>query len=393
MTARDDIGPAVVEYLFDTLRIDDAWSDREPRGFGWWAHRLPQRVWAEPARASHDHEVVRVHATTAVLRNVRGSADLPERLATTNRLMSLGALVWSPQSERVVLHAAAQFHAENVPWLQTLFLAAVGLQVADAHVKADALAGLLGGEPDVSAHPRSGRRSEPDDILRVIADVFAPAGADASPWTDADFAATVAMTPRPWVLATPGTTGLTAEFAFSGELPAPLAAGLQTALFTASAGDRHPQLGNGLLLRLQLPFNLTEEKGAELAWMLNGLEMTEQTDTHCLGAWCLALTPPERADAHTLTFVSFVPAAAYRKGLLDVLALDMAIRTRWTARTLGAAGRTNTRSAATTPAPSKQRTVAEVHCWSCKAPLAVTPETRGKNVKCPRCGTKQPLPR
>jgi hypothetical protein len=36
-----------------------------------------------------------------------------------------------------------------------------------------------------------------------------------------------------------------------------------------------------------------------------------------------------------VTFVSFVPAAAYRKGLLDVLAMDMAIRTRWIAGILG----------------------------------------------------------
>jgi hypothetical protein len=33
--------------------------------------------------------------------------------------------------------------------------------------------------------------------------------------------------------------------------------------------------------------------------------------------------------------VSFVPTAAYRKGLLDVLAMDMAIRTRWVAGLLG----------------------------------------------------------
>jgi hypothetical protein len=33
-----------------------------------------------------------------------------------------------------------------------------------------------------------------------------------------------------------------------------------------------------------------------------------------------------------------------------------------------------------------------VQCWSCKAPLSVTEENRGQNIKCSRCGTKQRLP-
>jgi len=70
--------------------------------------------------------------------------------------MSLSALVWSEQGKKISLHTAACFHAQNAPWLQPLFLAAVGIQVADAHIKAEGLARVLGGEPDVSTHPRSG---------------------------------------------------------------------------------------------------------------------------------------------------------------------------------------------------------------------------------------------
>lgn len=43
------------------------------------------------------------------------------------------------------------------------------------------------------------------------------------------------------------------------------------------------------------------------------------------------------------------------------------------------------------PAPPTSRP-AVVQCWSCKAPLAVTEENRGTNVKCSRCGVKQTLP-
>jgi hypothetical protein len=135
-----------------------------------------------------------------------------------------------------------------------------------------------------------------------------------------------------------------------------------------------------------------------------------------------------------VTFVSFVPAAAYRKGLLDVLAMDMAIRTRWVARTLVGTPSTNTRTAAQldetirrplhherldelrrlarvgdqairaeshTRAPEAMKTgqlaqtpptPGQVQCWACRAPLPLAPETRGTKVACPRCGTKQVMP-
>jgi hypothetical protein len=102
-------------------------------------------VWAEPARSSYDHDVVRVHAATALLRGVPDTTDVRARLAAINRFMSLGALVPSRTGDRIILHSAACFHAQNVAWLQPLFLAAVGIQVADAHIKADGLARLLGG--------------------------------------------------------------------------------------------------------------------------------------------------------------------------------------------------------------------------------------------------------
>jgi hypothetical protein len=428
-----DVGPEVLDFLFDAMKIDRPWSVREPRAFAWWGHRLAQRVWAEPARSSHDHQVVRIHATTALLRDVRDTPELRGKLAALNMAASLGALVLVPETGRIVLHTAACFHAGNRSWLQPLFLAAGGVQVADAHVKAEGLARLLGGEADVSVHPRSGPRPEPDDLLNLIATVFAPEGAGASPWADTDFKAAADMSPRPWVLATTGAGGMTAEFPFSGDRPAAVAGRPETALLTASSTERHPQLGSGLLLRLQLPINFSRQEGSQLAGMLNALEMTEESGTHALGAWCLGPTPPGRPDAHPVTFVSFVPAAAYRKGLLDVLALDMAIRTRWVSRLLlGHPGRTRTegqiadaiRRASRPEHLEALRRIAEVggevvrsedqaraaeavkagelwrtrptpdqvQCWACRAPLPVAPDTRGTKVACPRCGTKQRLP-
>jgi len=380
-----DIGPAVLDFLFEKLQIDLQWSVREPRGFTWWPHRLAQRVWAEPARQSFDHQIVRVHAVTSLLRNVRETAELRPRLSALNRFTSLGALVWSPERERIFLHCSAVFHAQNVEWLRPIFLAAVGIQATDAHVRVDGLAHIFGGEPEVSAHPNTGPRSDPDDILNVIARVFAPAGAGPSPWTERDFRAVERMAPAPWTLATSDATGLTAEFAFSGPRPAVVAPALETALFTASATDRHPQLGAGLLLRLQLPLSIGAS-GPDLANMLNTLEMSDDAKGHTLGAWCDAPTAGAVRDAASLTFASFIPAAVYRSGLLEAFALDMALRARWVADVCKEAGLVEAPRRATAP-------VHQVRCWRCKAPLVVTPETRGKKVKCQQCGTKQELPR
>jgi hypothetical protein len=417
------------------MKVDDKWSAREPRELSWWGHRLAQHVWAEPARSSHDHEVVRVHATTALLRDVPDTPEMRARLATLNRFVSLGAFVWLPERRRIVLRCAACFHAGNLAWLQPLFLAAVGIQAADAHIKVDGLADLLGGKPDASAHPRSGPRPEPDDMLNVIAAVFAPGGAGPSPWTGADFKAAADMTPRPWVLATADDAGLTAEYPLARDLPAVAGKGPETALFTASSTDRHPQLGGGLLLRLQLPFPFTESHGSEVACNLNALETAGDRNTHTLGAWCVGPAGPGPTARQSVTFVSFIPAAAYRKGLLQVLAVEMALRTRWIASVLpgdnapgqrmrndvdtavrssahparlgelrraAAVGAEVMRSEASQNAAEAADTSqlwqtgpgeSKVQCSACRAPLQVTAESRGTKVLCPRCGTKQALPR
>jgi hypothetical protein len=272
-------------------------------------------------------------------------------------------------------------------------------------------------------------------MLSVITAVFAPGGAGASPWTSADFKAAAGMTPRPWVLATADDDGLTAEFPLIGDLPAIVASGPETALFTASATDRHPQLGSGLQLHLQLPFLFSESAGTEVACHLNILEIAQDRNTHALGAWCLGPAAPGQTSAHSVSFVSFIPAAAYRKGLLQVLAVEMALRTRWIASTflgnngskrrtpaevaevirssahpdrlgelrrIAGIGAAVMRAEAAQTAAEAAKTSglwqtspggAKVQCWACRAPLPVTADIRGTKVPCPRCGTKQALPR
>lgn len=236
------------------MAIDERWSVREARGFTWWGHRLAQRVWAEPARESHGASVVRIHAETAVLRKVLRGPGTSQKIGILNRWPSLSAFVWDPDHKRVTLRCAMTVHRENIGWAKSLFVAAAGIQAADAHIKLTQLsprglygdaadygevgkrifekaeaarrriAAAKGGWPmvwaDLSHHPRSGAREEPDGMLDIIRDFFVPQGQGPSPFTEDDFKTALAMKPAPWVQASGGGPELTAELAFTGSRPA-----------------------------------------------------------------------------------------------------------------------------------------------------------------------------
>lgn len=328
-----DPGLEVLQFVYTSMQIDEAWSVREPRRFTWWGHRLAQRIWAEPPRASEGFEVSRVHAETDLLRRVSGRPGLLDQLAALNRFASLSALVWDPQRSRLMLRCSVYVHAQTLPWVRELFAAAVAIQAADAHIKVAELPRLLGGEPDTSAHPTSGWRSQPDDMLNVIASMFAPQGRGPSPFTEADFKAALRLEPRPWVLATGNGAALAAEFPFWGDVPA-VAGGGGTALLTATAKERHPQLGSGALLLLSVPSPpdpapVDPGDAARLANDLNLAEPEAWTRAHFLGAWAVG---PGRG----LTYVTFLPAVVYRRGLLEAMIVSTALRTRWASDHLGA---------------------------------------------------------
>src|SRR6266566_1423569 len=73
------------------------------------------------------------------------------------------------------------------------------LQAADAHIKVEGLARLLGGVPATSNHPTSGPRPEADNMLSVIEQLFAPRGASPGPFSERDFAASAGSPMLPWI--------------------------------------------------------------------------------------------------------------------------------------------------------------------------------------------------
>ena len=160
-----------------------------------------------------------------------------------------------------------------------------------------------GGEPSASVHPSSSKRPEPDDMLNMGALVM-QGGEDPSPFVEADFTRVLEMESQPWLMATSGGAGLTAELAFGNGVPAHMRTSdkhepLGTALFKATAEQEHPDFGSGCLSLLHLPVTLEPDAAANFANDLNASESQDSSASHLLGAWC--------SRGKHVSFASFLP--------------------------------------------------------------------------------------
>jgi hypothetical protein len=323
---RTDVGPAILEAVYKGMSIDHEWSIREPRAFTWWGHRLAQRVSAEPVRNSDGFAVVRLSAETLLLRDVPNTREVAAGLAGINHHASMNALVWDPAQATISLRCVAYAHPDTAKFVEILFTAACGLQASDAYIKVDRLAPLIGGQPATSAHPTSGPRPHPDDMLNIIENFFAPHGNGPSPFSEAHFTAVAQSRALPWLQ--PEAQGATVRgIVRSQDRPS------GTGLLTLSGSSRHPQLGSGLLCVLNIPIEYEPDMQLAVCHELNLAEATTATARcHFFGAWCPAPSPQ-----NGLAFASFVPTASCQPGFLEPLGVSMAARAAWATRVIEAA--------------------------------------------------------
>jgi hypothetical protein len=231
---------------------------------------------------------------------------------------SLSGPIRDPQEPTLVKLAASIYvHEGTLPWVKKLFGLAVAIQAADAQIKAEGMAELIQAKPAISAHPTSGLRKDLDDMLNFLELGIGPMRNQPSRWKGMDFESALDLLQKPpCLLANGDHESLTAEFPFLDF----------TSLLEATAKEEHPQLGQGLLLRLTIPPAFSHEEGAKLAIDLNGRELSSLTRTPFLGSWCWC--------DNSLHFVSFYPNMAYQPGLLPNLILGMTLRAKWIAESV-----------------------------------------------------------
>lgn len=320
-----DPGQAILDLLFERMQIDAQWAVRGDREFSWWPQQLRQRAWATPVEERFGEPACHVHITTDI---VRGAADREatwQAVAWMNRSAMLSALVLD--EDRIRLHAAVSASAGNLPFASELAVHAAGLQLVESAFAADTLVSKGIGARDATAHPSSGLRGEPDEMLGLGGLYADP---DNQP-PQIDFVRLMNSMDRCWERATAEGDGFTAEIGLDGSGPELLQLvkrqeGLGTALFQATTAEAHPAIGAGLLAALRMPDRPVD--GAYAANVLNAAAIVAPAG-HALGAWW------HSAD-YGLTASAFYPALAWRNAkpewnyrLFESLVWHAADAARW----------------------------------------------------------------
>ena len=317
------------------LSIEKEWAVREPSSLTWWAHRLAQRIRISKGGPGARRGRVRVSIETDCLRDVVFDNGVLARADFANRLTTLAGFTAEPSTGRLFVASTAYVSKDNVSGQKIMLGLAAGLSATRAHAHAKGASDWgPSARADESAHPVSGLRQDEDDILSVPGKVFCHYGAGESSFIGEQIDSLHQIRPRPWVLATGGGSGFTAEFPFWGYIPAISGGsrkGPDTALLQVTTDERNPTYGSGALLRLTLPLALGEEECIETAARLNLRESTEWTGFDHLGAWCA------NPNLHAVTYVSFLPSRIRDQVhvALRGMVWNMAARARWAAGVFG----------------------------------------------------------
>ena len=160
-------------------------------------------------------------------------------------------------------------------------------------------------------------------MLEVAVHVYVPSGQQDSRWIGqtefSEFAEVYAQNDNCFGFG--DDKGLSAETPF----------GSDTALIRLRTEEKHPHLGSGLLVTLQLPrVGESGEIANECAY-LNFLEALSWTGFPVFGSWH---PHNSREGKDGLAFTTFVPNALYQRAIATNFALWMLGRARWVRETL-----------------------------------------------------------
>ena len=314
--SRTDLGIESVQNVYEILQVDDEWAVWDSEGFSWWAKDYRQRIWSEPGIEDNGETIYKICAVTDFLKEVTEDDKPEEKLAVLGKLASTYGQVWDVLDQTVKLWTSFYVHEHSVEWAVPLFAQASIIQVVDAQIRTEIAAKLLGGQPNTTPHPLRGVRKDPDDMLNVVERVYRPLGEKSCLWAHTEeFEEAAKIISSSGAYANGGTTGVTAEFPFGDD----------TAMVTFDTRQPHPQLGNGLLIRLNLPIQLPVDRANRLAVALNSLEYVSFVRSHFIGSWCVA----ELNGSFMPIYVAFYPNALYRPGLVLNLLMGSGLRARW----------------------------------------------------------------
>ena len=326
-----DCGSKALDFLFESMMIDQEWSTREEMAFQWWGHGHAQRAWAEPPMEERGVQVSLVHVETDFLRNVEDSDKTYKDMDLMQSIATLFTFTFLPAEGKIRMHSTAYIHEGNYCWLSRVLLSVAGLQLLAASCCQPLLEVFPGSEPDTTPHPVNGYRETPDEMIEGLRGFYSGAKNNPVSVPRGCFRDACRMLKECNLLASPGKTRLMAEFHFVGDNPA-LArqmagkTGVETSLYGALVDERHLILGNGLTSLLTLPAEKPRAEGPRWCNRMNLLESGEWTGFHLLGAWATIFNGE---DCVFLGHRGFLPAFPVEPELLVNLALANGLRSKW----------------------------------------------------------------
>jgi hypothetical protein len=298
----ESLSTSIVSRLAAAWTVDAKWATPIEGGFRWWAHRIEQRItvterpFADPDDGMSE---ALLRAETTVLRNVTDQNAVVRLLAEVNQRAGTFAFCYRPARREV----AAVSTAAMVGWYEPTFhwfSHAAMVQIGQAERWADALAAELGAETAVSAHPESGPRPEPDEMLDWLGYAWSR-----PEWVTGSDELAPLIEPLAAIMET-GTgvaRGPRADemrvWPTGYNFPLPNPWGEQIPFRAVVAGaTRHPDLGPGTRIHITAPFSFGSS-AAELVNRLNAGPARSQTGL--LGAWW--------ASGGQAGFTGFLPQA------------------------------------------------------------------------------------
>jgi hypothetical protein len=322
-----DLGQTLIEQVHRTLEVDDPWTTRTERSFSWIAHRLEQTVSTHRGIQDGEFVLFKLCAETAVVDSVSAPEAIVDHVLSDLNRHSFGSCYsFSASERRIYATTNIWAHQDTAGWRANTFGAYVVGQLTFAEAEADFLAERCAGTVARRAHPASGHRDRPDELLDVFGDVIAPKGQEPSLYRNAfEFEGVADALKQSERVATLGGSadGIALESSFDD----------YTSISILSSTYRHRLLGAGLSTCLQLPISITLEEGHRIAAMLNRRERDSGPiggQGH-FGAWCV---DQGAAGGIAVSYRSFLPNILHLNGLIMDTATECISRMLWADQTM-----------------------------------------------------------
>lgn len=330
MRNRTDIGMQAVRSIFESWQIDDDRVIWYEDGFDWWPGHFKQTIRVSNPIEHMGVDAFRIFALTEVISDAStNDLKLLQFIDSLSKFAPSYAYRVPPselsdhfgKSEHdgtVSVVSTAYLYEENKGWLPRFFSELAILQPIDAQIKADFIAKAIGGRVNTSTPNHGESLLEFDEMLDIVARIYAPEGTSASRWAGSDefelFAEKYGRSDICFGMGDP--SGITLETPF----------GEDSAIIQIRTDQQHPQLGNGLLATLKLPWFPGEVEAVKAASSFNFHESISNTFFPLVGSWCAHATTD---DAIGPAFSSFIPNSLYRPGIATNVTLWMLGRARW----------------------------------------------------------------